>query len=236
MEKQTLLYTGKAKSLYKTEDSNVLWVEFRDDTSAFNGKKLEQLSDKGAVNNAINAKVMSYLEGKGIRTHLVKKISPTESLVRPLKMLPVECVIRNIAAGSLTKRLGIEAGTELSPPLFETFLKDDELGDPMVAPSHVVSFGYATAEQLTEMEAITRQVNTVLSEWFAEHQMKLVDFKLEFGLDDAGQLVLGDEVTPDGCRIWDMANDNAILDKDRFRQGLGNVIESYQIIAKRLEA
>jgi len=232
MEKQDLLYAGKAKSIYRTEDQNFMVMEFRDDTSAFDGEKMEKLDRKGMVNNKFNAFVMQALQNAGIETHFESLLSDNESLVKNLEMLPVECVVRNRAAGSLVRRLGVEEGAELNPPTFELFLKNDALHDPMVNTSLCVTFGWATEEQLAEMKRLTLAVNTVLSKMFADAGMILVDYKLEFGLFE-GRIVLGDEFSPDGCRIWD-AETMTKMDKDRFRQGLGSVIETYEEVGKRL--
>ncbi|KZY86031.1 phosphoribosylaminoimidazolesuccinocarboxamide synthase, partial [Oleiphilus sp. HI0071] len=215
MHKQELLYAGKAKSIYRTEDPQFMVMEFRDDTSAFDGEKMEQLERKGMVNNKFNAFVMEKLAAAGIETHFERLLSDNESLVKNLEMLPVECVVRNRAAGSLVRRLGVEEGAELSPPTFELFLKDDALHDPMVNTSLCVTFGWATEAQLSEMKRLTLEVNNVLSSMFNEGGMILVDYKLEFGVVD-GRIVLGDEFSPDGCRIWDAETLNK-MDKDRFR-------------------
>lgn len=232
MHKQELLYAGKAKSIYRTEDPQFMVMEFRDDTSAFDGEKMEQLERKGMVNNKFNAFVMEKLAAAGIETHFERLLSDNESLVKNLKMLPVECVVRNRAAGSLVRRLGVEEGAELNPPTFELFLKDDALHDPMVNTSLCVTFGWATEEQLSEMKRLTLAVNNVLSSMFKDGGMILVDYKLEFGVVD-GRIVLGDEFSPDGCRIWDAETLNK-MDKDRFRQGLGSVIETYEEVGKRI--
>lgn len=232
MEKRELLYTGKAKSVYATDDADRVVILYRNDTSAFDGKKVEQLDRKGMVNNRFNAFIMDKLEAAGIATHHEGLLSPTESLVKRLDMLPVECVVRNFAAGSLVRRLGVTEGQALSPPTFELFLKNDALGDPMINASHAVSFGWASIDQLTVMQELTLKINTVLSALFAEAGMLLVDFKLEFGLFH-GQIVLGDEFSPDGCRLWDKDTMKK-LDKDRFRQGLGGVVEAYEEVAARL--
>jgi phosphoribosylaminoimidazole-succinocarboxamide synthase len=232
MHKQELLYAGKAKSIYRTEDPQFMVMEFRDDTSAFDGEKMEQLERKGMVNNKFNAFVMEKLAAAGIETHFERLLSDNESLVKNLEMLPVECVVRNRAAGSLVRRLGVEEGAELSPPTFELFLKDDALHDPMVNTSLCVTFGWATEAQLSEMKRLTLEVNNVLSSMFNEGGMILVDYKLEFGVVD-GRIVLGDEFSPDGCRIWDAETLNK-MDKDRFRQGLGSVIETYEEVGKRI--
>tara|TARA_Y100001970_G_scaffold19338_1_gene21734 strand:- start:31191 stop:31907 length:717 start_codon:yes stop_codon:yes gene_type:complete len=227
-----LITTGKAKSLFETDDKNFLIMNYRDDTSAFDGKKKEALEGKGEINNKFNAFIMKHLETNGIDTHFVELISSTDSLVKKLSMVPVECVVRNIAAGSICKRLGLEEGLDLEPPTFEFFFKDDELGDPMINEYHIRSFGWANQDQIDDMQTKTFEVNNVLKKLFSEAGMILVDYKLEFGSFE-GKLLLGDEFTPDGCRVWDVETREK-LDKDRFRQGLGDVVESYEIIASKL--
>jgi phosphoribosylaminoimidazole-succinocarboxamide synthase len=233
MEKREQLYSGKAKSVYSTDDQNLLVMHFRNDTSAFDGKKVAQLDRKGKVNNKFNAFIMDKLLAAGVPTHFVKRLSEDESLVKRLQMIPVECVVRNIAAGSICRRLGVKEGIDLNPPTFELFLKNDALGDPMINESHVQTFGWATPEQLAAMQALTFKVNDVLKQLFLDGDMLLVDFKLEFGVTADGELVLGDEITPDGCRLWDR-NTREKLDKDRFRQDLGDVVESYEAVGRRL--
>ena len=232
MKRGKELYSGKAKSMHLTEDPGLLIMEFRDDTSAFDGEKIEQLDRKGMVNNLFNAFIMTNLENAGVDTHFDKLLSETESIVTNLDMIPVECVVRNIATGSLCKRLGIEDGLNLEPPTFEFFLKDDARHDPMINDYHIESFGWATPEEVALMKRNTFQVNDILGAMFADAGMILVDFKLEFGRCD-GNLLLGDEFTPDGCRVWD-AETRKKLDKDRFRHGLGGVIEAYEEVALRL--
>lgn len=232
MQKQKELYAGKAKSVFTTDDPNKFVLVFRDDTSAFDGEKMEQLNRKGMVNNKFNAFIMQKLQAEGVETHFEALLSDTECLVKNLNMLPVECVVRNYAAGSLVKRLGVEEGQALNPPTFELFLKNDSLHDPMINVSHCVAFGWASKEQLTEMETLTYKVNSILSKLFDEAGMMLVDYKLEFGVFD-GRIVLGDEFSPDGCRIWDKETKKK-MDKDRFRQGLGSVIETYEEVGGRL--
>lgn len=232
MEKREQLYAGKAKSIFKTDDPDHLIMLFRNDTSAFDGKRIEQLDRKGMVNNKFNAFIMGKLQEAGIPTHFVKLLSDTESLVKKMEMIPVECVVRNLAAGSLVRRLGVTEGQELSPPTFELFLKNDALGDPMVNESHVQAFGWATPEQLARMKELTFKINGILKSLFASGNMLLVDFKVEFGLHK-GEIILGDEFSPDGCRLWDK-DTREKLDKDRFRQNLGNVVESYEMVGKRL--
>lgn len=226
------LYRGKAKSVYTTDNPDVMIMEFRDDTSAFDGEKMEQLDRKGMVNNRFNAFVMEHLEANGVPTHFEGLLGPVESAVKKLEMMPVECVVRNFAAGSLVKRLGVEEATELSPPTFELFLKNDALHDPMINESHCETFGWASKEHLAEMKALTYRVNELLKSLFDDAGMLLVDYKLEFGLFK-GKVVLGDEFSPDGCRIWDKETKKK-MDKDRFRQGLGSVIETYEEVGRRL--
>lgn len=232
MEKRAELYSGKAKSVFKTDDADLLILEFRDDTSAFDGKKKEQLDRKGKVNNIFNAFIMEKLKEAGIPTHFEKRLSDRESLVKCMQMLPVECVVRNISAGSLCKRLGVEEGETLNPPTYELFLKNDAQGDPMINESLAVTFGWATTEQLQAMQKLTYQVNGVLQRLFADAGLLLVDYKLEFGVFK-GEITLGDEFSPDGCRLWD-AKTREKLDKDRFRQGLGGVVEAYEEVGRRL--
>jgi phosphoribosylaminoimidazole-succinocarboxamide synthase len=232
MEKRDELYRGKAKSVYATDDADRLILLFRDDTSAFDGRKIEQLERKGMVNNKFNAFIMQKLEEAGIPTQMDKVIAPNESLVKRLQMIPVECVVRNIAAGSICRRLGVQEGIDLHPPTFEMFLKNDELHDPMINEYHIASFGWAEPAQVEKMKELTFKVNGILKQLFIEADMLLVDYKLEFGLFN-GEVVLGDEFTPDGCRLWDK-DTREKLDKDRFRQDLGDVVESYEIVGRRL--
>lgn len=232
IKKGELITTGKAKSLYETNDEDFLIMHYSDDTSAFDGKKIESLEGKGTINNKFNAFIMEYLESESISTHFVELLNETDSLVKRLDMAPVECVVRNVAAGSICKRLGLEEGIDINPPTFEFFYKDDALGDPMINEYHIKAFGWATEEQVEQMQILTFEVNAALKKLFLNAGMILVDYKLEFG-DHKGKLLLGDEFTPDGCRVWDEETREK-LDKDRFRQGLGDVVESYQIMAKRL--
>lgn len=232
MERRKEVYSGKAKSVYETDSPDSLIMLYRNDTSAFDGKKLAKLENKGMVNNKFNAFIMTKLEAAGIPTHFERLLSEQESVVKRLKMIPVECVVRNIAAGSICRRLGVKEGIDLNPPTFEFFLKNDALGDPMINEYHIESFGWATREQVATMKDLAFRVNAVLKELFLSGNMLLVDYKLEFG-DFKGKVLLGDEFTPDGCRIWDK-DTREKLDKDRFRQDLGNVVESYQIVGKRL--
>ena len=232
MDKVKEIAKGKAKSMFTTSNPGELIMEFRDDASAFDGKKRASLAGKGAVNNQFNAFIMNYLGDNGVEHHLINLIDNTNSLVSSLDMFPIECVIRNRATGSICKRLGTEDGLILEKPLFEFFLKDDDLGDPLINRNHIVSFGWAKDDELDEMISTSHKVNELLTKLFADSGMILVDFKLEFGVSN-GKILLGDEFTPDGCRLWD---DETLekLDKDRFRQDLGDVIESYHMVAHRL--
>jgi phosphoribosylaminoimidazole-succinocarboxamide synthase len=232
MEKRDEIYKGKAKSVFRTDDAEHFIMHYRNDTSAFDGTKVEKLTDKGKVNNLFNAFIMGKLAAAGIKSHFVKVLNETDSLVKKLQMIPVECVVRNRAAGSICRRYGVKEGLELNPATFEFFLKNDALHDPLVNDYHIISFGWATAAQIVAMKELTFKVNTVLKQLFANAGMTLVDYKLEFGLHK-GELMLGDEFSPDGCRIWDTATGKK-MDKDRFRQDLGNVIEAYKEVGERL--
>lgn len=232
VQKKDLIYTGKAKSVYETDKPEYLILHFRNDASAFNGERVASLDRKGRVNNRFNAFIMAKLHEAGIETHFEKALSDDEVLVKRLAMIPVECVVRNFAAGGIVKRLGLTEGQALNPPTYELFYKDDKLGDPMLSESTVISLGFASGEQLAQMHTLTHKVNEVLGKLFDDAGMILVDFKLEFGVFD-GRVVLGDEFSPDGCRIWDK-NTKKKLDKDRFRQDLGDVVEAYEEVATRL--
>jgi len=232
MEKINQITSGKAKSLYTTNDGNFLVMEFRDDTSAFDGKKTAALENKGKVNNQFNAFIMNHLKDNGVESHLIEVIDSTDSLVYKLDMFPIECVIRNRASGSICKRLGTEDGLVLENPLFEFFLKDDDLGDPLINDEHIISFGWASHEHIQEMKKQTYLVNEILSKLFLDSGLILVDFKVEYGLHK-DKILLADEFTPDGCRLWDSETLKK-MDKDRFRQGLGDVVESYHQVADRL--
>ncbi|NOR51176.1 MAG: phosphoribosylaminoimidazolesuccinocarboxamide synthase [Gammaproteobacteria bacterium] len=232
MEKRAELFKGKAKSVFATDDPDRLILHFRNDTSAFDGEKIEQLERKGMVNNKFNAFIMEKLEVAGIPTQHDKLNTEDECLVKNLDMMPIECVVRNIATGSLVKRLGVEDGMDLVPPTFEFFLKNDELHDPMINDYHIRTFGWANDDEIEKMKVLTFKINDILSKLFKDAGMILVDYKLEFGRFK-GEVLLGDEFTPDGCRIWDI-DTREKLDKDRFRQGLGGVVEAYEEVAHRL--
>ncbi|MCL2309035.1 MAG: phosphoribosylaminoimidazolesuccinocarboxamide synthase [Proteobacteria bacterium] len=236
MMKGEELYRGKAKTVYATDDPNWVIMHYRDDVSAFDGAKLAQLTKKGETNNKINAFIMGKLEEAGIKTHFGKLLNERESLVRAMKMLPVECVVRNVCAGSMSKRLGIEEGVRLPEPIFEYFYKSDALHDPMVNDDHIRVLGWASEDDVQRMRILTRRVNKILQPLFANAGIDLVDYKLEFGRavdDPEGPLLLGDEFTPDGCRLWDIKTGEK-MDKDRFRRDLGEVIEHYREVAMRI--
>jgi len=236
MEKRDELYKGKAKTVYATSDPHRLIMHYRDDVSAFDGAKLAKLDKKGETNNRINAYVMGKLETAGVATHFDRMLNERESLVKAMKMIPVECVVRNVCAGSMAKRYGIAEGTKLPEPIFEFFLKSDALHDPLCNDDHIRVLGWASVSEIAQMKSLTHRVNAVLQPLFAAADIDLVDYKLEFGHpteDPDGELVLGDEFTPDGCRLWD-AKTGEKLDKDRFRRDLGDVIEHYRDVAKRI--
>jgi len=236
MDKRQELYRGKAKTVFATDDPRYLVMHFRDDVSAFDGVKVAQLAQKGETNNRINAYVMGKLAAAGVPTHFVRLIDARDSLVRAMRMVPVECVVRNVCAGSMAKRYGVAEGTRLPEPIFEFFLKSDALHDPLCNDDHIRVLGWASADEIAQMRAMTHTVNAVLKPLFANAGIDLVDYKLEFGhpVDDAkGPLVLGDEFTPDGCRLWDACTGEK-LDKDRFRRDLGEVIEHYREVAQRI--
>jgi phosphoribosylaminoimidazole-succinocarboxamide synthase len=237
MARRKLIYEGKAKILYEGPDANTLIQYFKDDATAFNAQKKDVIAGKGVLNNRISAHLMTKIESIGIPTHFIRSINMREQLVRKVDIIPIELVVRNIAAGSLCKRLGIDEGTVLFRPLVEFYYKNDALGDPLVGEDHIISFGWADPYELDEMVAMAWRVNDYLNGLFAGIGLRLVDFKLEFGRlwGEHGELyiVLADEVSPDNCRLWD-AKTGEKLDKDRFRFDLGDLVEGYQYIAERL--
>lgn len=233
MEKREQLYEGKAKRIYRTSLDNQYWVEYKDDATAFNGEKKATITDKGELNNRITAIFFTMLKQRGIDNHFIRLLSPTEQLVRQVEIIPLEVVVRNIAAGSLAKRLGMKEGTVLPQPVVEFYYKDDALGDPLVNPSHIKVMGIASEEDLAALERLGLMVNDVLQPYLRERGILLVDFKLEFGRTPEGEILLADEISPDTCRFWD-AETGEKLDKDRFRRDLGKVEEAYQEMLKRL--
>ncbi|MBR8658916.1 MULTISPECIES: phosphoribosylaminoimidazolesuccinocarboxamide synthase [Bacillales] len=233
MEKREQLYEGKAKRIYRTSLADQYWVEYKDDATAFNGEKKGTITGKGELNNRITAIFFTLLKERGIDNHFIRLLSPTEQLVRKVEIIPLEVVVRNIAAGSLAKRLGMAEGTALPHPVVEFYYKDDALGDPLVNHSHIKVLGVASEDDLAVLERIGLQVNEVLQEYLRERGVILVDFKLEFGRTPEGEILLADEISPDTCRFWD-AETMEKLDKDRFRRDLGNVEEAYREMLKRL--
>ncbi|MDE3840796.1 phosphoribosylaminoimidazolesuccinocarboxamide synthase [Bacillus methanolicus] len=233
MEKRALLYEGKAKKVYQTEDDNVVWIEYKDSATAFNGEKKAEITGKGRLNNEITSLLFSKLHDEGIETHFIKRLSETEQLVKKVAIIPLETVVRNVAAGSFSKRLGIEEGTPFSKPIVEFYLKNDELGDPLITDAHILELKLATEEELKELKEKALKVNDILISFFKEIGIRLVDFKLEFGKDADGRIILADEISPDTCRLWDV-NTNEKLDKDVFRRDLGNLTEAYENILARL--
>ncbi|EON74388.1 phosphoribosylaminoimidazolesuccinocarboxamide synthase [Lysinibacillus sphaericus] len=233
MNKDQLLYEGKAKKLYATEESNVLLVEYKNSATAFNGEKKEEIAGKGVLNNRITSLIFKKLQANGIASHFVKQLSDTEQLVKRVEIIPIEVVVRNIAAGSLAKRLGFEEGTPLKRPIVEFYYKDDDLGDPLISTEHIDVLELATPKEVTAMYDGALAVNKVLQPIFADVNVTLIDFKLEFGRDTNGDVLLADEISPDTCRLWD-AETKQKLDKDVFRRDLGDLTEVYTIILSRL--
>ena len=231
--KKELLYEGKGKRLFKLENENELLAEFKDDLTAFNAEKKGNESGKGALNCKISTELFRLLEQNNIKTHLIETISDNEQIVEKVDIIPIEVVVRNIATGSLSKRLGIKDGKQLPFVLVVFYLKDDDLGDPIMNDEHCLLLGLANEEEMKQLKALGRKVNDILKPFFKERGLNLVDFKLEFGKDKDGNILLSDEISPDSCRFWDI-NTNEKLDKDRFRQNLGNVKVAYEEVLKRV--
>lgn len=228
-----LIYEGKAKRLYTTDNAEEFIQEFKDDATAFNGLKKDKIPHKGELNNQISSIIFEHLIKEGIPTHFIRKISDTEMLVKKVSIVKTEVVCRNVAAGSLVKKLGFTEGTELDPPIIEMYLKSDELGDPLFTDDHILALEIATREELKTIREHALHINSILKEFFAERGIRLIDFKLEFGRDKDGKIILADEISPDTCRLWDAATGKK-LDKDRFRFDLGDVEEAYKEIMKRV--
>ncbi len=233
MEKREQLYEGKAKKVFKTDDENCYIVSYKDDATAFNGVKKGTIAGKGAINNRVSNYLMGLLEKEGIPTHVVKELNDRETVVKKVTIVPLEVIVRNIAAGSLSKRLGLPEGTVMKTPVLEYCYKDDALGDPMVNEYHIRAMGIATDEELATIADYSFRVNDFLRRYFAGVGIDLVDFKIEFGRTPDGKIILADEISPDTCRFWD-SKTHEKLDKDRFRRDLGNVEGAYQEILKRL--
>lgn len=227
-----MLYEGKAKQVFKMENPDLYRIHYKDDATAFNGEKKGTIHDKGVLNNKITSFFFTMLNEAGIPTHFVERIDDRDQIVKALDIMPLEVIVRNIAAGSMAKRFGLEEGTPLQHPILEFCYKNDDLGDPFANESQITALGWATQDQLTAIKDITMKVNDILKDFLATKKVKLVDFKLEFG-SHKGQILLGDEISPDTCRFWD-ADTNEKLDKDRFRRDLGNVEEAYHEMLFRL--
>ena len=236
MKKGKKLYEGKAKIIFATNDKKLIIQHFKDDATAFNNKKKAKIEGKGIINNRISERILMNLSQIGIKNHFIKRINMREQLVKSVEIIPIEFIVRNIATGSLTKRLGIEDGTILNEPLIEYCLKNDDLGDPLVSKEHIYAFNWASKKEIEKIEKYLHRINDFLVGMFRGVSIKLVDFKVEFGRHKNNgkiEVILADEISPDTCRLWDSKTDKK-LDKDRFRNNLGNLIESYQDVARRL--
>ncbi len=233
MEKGALLYEGKAKRVYATSDPELLWIEYKDSATAFDGKKKAEIEGKGRLNNLISSIIFTRLRERGIHPHFAQQLSETEQLVTKVEMIPLETVVRNYAAGSISKRLGLPEGERLRRPLVEFYYKSDALGDPLLTEDHIEILDLASREEVELLKTKALQVNAALTELFAELGIKLIDFKLEFGRDSQGSILLADEISPDTCRLWDLET-NERLDKDVFRRDLGSLTEAYTAILARL--
>lgn len=233
MEKLAQLYEGKAKKVYSTNDENLCIVSYKDDATAFNGLKKGTISGKGVVNNKMSNYLMQLLEKEGVPTHYVEELNDRETVVKKVSIVPLEVIVRNIAAGSFSKRFGVEEGKVLLCPTLEFCYKDDSLGDPMVNDYHILACGWATKEELDTISEYTFKINNFLKNYFAKINIDLVDFKIEFGKTSDGKIILADEISPDTCRFWD-ATTHEKLDKDRFRRDMGNVEEAYSEMMRRI--
>ncbi|MGC8713489.1 MAG: phosphoribosylaminoimidazolesuccinocarboxamide synthase [Leptodesmis sp.] len=239
MTAQQKLYEGKAKILYTTDDPDILLTYFKDDATAFNAQKRGSIQGKGAVNCAISSHLFRQLEAKGIPTHFIDQPGANEMRVRTVKILPLEVVVRNIAAGSLCKQTGLALGNPISPPLVEFYYKNDDLGDPLLTRDRLLLMRLATAEQVEQLQSMALRINEILIDFFQHCGITLVDFKLEFGLDAEQKIILADEISPDTCRLWDQSETDParrVMDKDRFRQDLGEVESAYQRVMQRVLA
>lgn len=233
LQKQELLYEGKAKLVYSTTDDNTVWIQYKNSATAFNGEKKADITGKGRLNNEITSLLFSMLTQAGIENHFIERKSETEQLVKKVDIIPLEVVVRNITAGSMAKRLGIKEGIKLEQPIVEFYYKDDSLGDPLITEDHVQLLKLATPAEVDILKHVARKVNVVLSEFFEKKNLRLVDFKLEFGKTEDGRIILADEVSPDTCRLWDK-DTNEKLDKDVFRRNLGSLTDAYEKILARI--
>ncbi|MCI6011609.1 MAG: phosphoribosylaminoimidazolesuccinocarboxamide synthase [Firmicutes bacterium] len=233
MEKREQMYEGKAKKVFATDDANYCIVSYKDDATAFNGLKKGTIRGKGVVNNKMSNYLMQQLEKEGVPTHFVEELNDRETVVKKVSIVPLEVIIRNVAAGSFSKRLGVEEGTPLKTTILEFCYKDDDLGDPMVNDYHILAMGYATEEELNTIKELTFKINEFLKAFFKKINVDLIDFKIEFGKTPDGQIILADEISPDTCRLWD-ATTHEKLDKDRFRRDMGGVEDAYQEMMRRI--
>lgn len=233
MKKLEQLYEGKAKKVFNTDIEGVVIVDYKDDATAFNGEKKGTITGKGVINNRMTNYVFKQLEKAGVPTHLVEELSDRETAVKKVDIVPLEVIVRNVAAGSFSKRMGVEEGKELLCPILEFSYKNDDLGDPFINDDYALALGLATQEEIDTIKSYTRKINEFLKEYFLNAGMKLIDFKIEFGKLADGTIILADEISPDTCRLWDV-NTNEKLDKDRFRRDMGNVEEAYNEVFKRL--
>lgn len=231
--KTDCIYSGKAKDIYATIDERQIVAVYKDQATAFNGEKKERIIGKGRLNNLISSLIFEKMNAAGIKTHFIKRLSDTEQLNQKVDIIPLEVVLRNVAAGSFSKRFGIAEGTELSSPIVEFYYKKDELNDPFINDEHVAFLKLASQEEVAYIKEETRRINRFLQDLFAQIGLKLVDFKLEFGIDQTGQILLADEFSPDNCRLWDA--DGNHLDKDVFRRGLGQLTDVYEVVLEKLE-
>ncbi|WP_240372004.1 phosphoribosylaminoimidazolesuccinocarboxamide synthase [Anoxybacteroides rupiense] len=233
VKKLEQLYEGKAKKVYRTDEEAVFWIEYKDSATAFNGEKKATIAGKGRLNNEITSLLFAKLHEAGVNNHFIRKLSETEQLVKKVTIIPLEVVVRNYVAGSLAKRLGIAEGTSLEKPLIEFYYKNDELGDPLLLEDHIAILKLATSEQIAILKEQALKINEILTRHFHSCQVRLIDFKLEFGFDAEGNIILADEISPDTCRLWDMET-NEKFDKDVFRRDLGNLTYAYEVILQRL--
>ena len=232
MEKE-LIYSGKAKDIYATEDEEVILAVYKDQATAFNGVKKEQIAGKGVLNNTISSFIFEKLNAAGVATHFIEKISDTEQLNQKVDIIPLEVVLRNYTAGSFSKRFGLAEGLKMETPIVEFYYKNDDLDDPFINDEHVAFLKIATAEQIAYLKEETRRINLLLTDWFAQIGLTLIDFKLEFGFDKKGKIILADEFSPDNCRLWDAEGHH--MDKDVFRRGLGDLTDVYEVVWEKLQ-
>ena len=235
MEIQVLeqLYEGKAKKVFKTNQEDLYMIEYKDDATAFNGEKKEEFDKKGILNNTITSFIFEYLERNGIETHFIKKVNDTDQICKHVKIIPLEVITRNIVAGSMAKRYGLEEGMKLKKPIFELSYKNDELNDPLINDDHAIALGIVSEEELSFIKKETEKINELLKKFFLKAGLILVDFKIEFGKTSGGKIILSDEISPDTCRLWDVKTRNK-LDKDRFRRNLGSVMDAYEEVLRRI--